>query len=81
MIWEHPNATGHDDGDTEPIPPEASGDLLILVYMYQKATKSALWAGPASTTRLFSKNTRTILVLKATDYTYLPSRALLMAPE
>lgn len=30
----HPTATGHDDGDTEPILPEASGDLLILAYMY-----------------------------------------------
>ena len=30
----YPNATGHDDGDTEPMPVEASGDLLILAYMY-----------------------------------------------
>ena len=28
------NATGHDDGDMEPMLPEASGDLLILAYMY-----------------------------------------------
>jgi hypothetical protein len=27
------NATGHDNGDMEPMLPEASGDLLILAYM------------------------------------------------
>lgn len=28
------NATSHDDSDMEPMLPEASGDLLILAYMY-----------------------------------------------
>lgn len=30
----YPNATGHDDSDTEPMLPGASGGLLILAYMY-----------------------------------------------
>lgn len=29
--------------------PEASSDLLILAYIYQKATRNALWAGLAGT--------------------------------
>ena len=68
----YPNATGHDDGDTEPMLVEASGDLLILAYMYPKATGALCGRGQLASTRLFSKNMRTTLVLKATDHTYLP---------
>jgi len=64
----YPNATGHDDGDTEPMPVEASGDLLILAYMYQKATGSALWAGPAGT--------YTPLLQKYADYLSVESNGL-----
>ncbi|KAI6835857.1 DUF1793-domain-containing protein [Hortaea werneckii] len=34
----YPNATGHDDGIAEPMPVEECGNLLILIYMYEKAT-------------------------------------------
>jgi len=64
----YPSATGHDDGDTEPMLPEASGDLFILAYMYQEATRNALWAGLAGT--------YTPLLQKYVDYLSVESNGL-----
>ncbi|KAI9838479.1 MAG: hypothetical protein M1837_002471 [Sclerophora amabilis] len=40
----YPNATGHDDGNAEPMPIEESGNLLILAYTYQKLSGNTDWA-------------------------------------
>lgn len=38
-LGEHyPNATGHDDGNAEVMPVEESGNLLALMYMYERAS-------------------------------------------
>lgn len=34
----YPNATGHDDGKAEEMPVEESGNLLALMYMYERAS-------------------------------------------
>ena len=31
----YPNATGHNDGEAEPMPLEECGNIILLVYMYQ----------------------------------------------
>ncbi|KAA8566060.1 hypothetical protein EYC84_008664 [Monilinia fructicola] len=40
----YPNATGHDDGIAEVMPIEETGNLLILVLAYQKASGNTAWA-------------------------------------
>ncbi|TKA75508.1 hypothetical protein B0A49_05421 [Cryomyces minteri] len=40
----YPNATGHSDGLAEPMPIEESGNLLILAYMYVRASGNTAWA-------------------------------------
>lgn len=39
----YPSATGHNDGDAEQMPLEECGDVLILAYMYLRATGDSNW--------------------------------------
>ena len=40
----YPNATGHDDGNDEHMPIEETGNVLILINAYEKATGDTSWA-------------------------------------
>lgn len=48
---DYPNATGHDNGEAEPMPIEETGNLLILAYAYSVASGNTSWA--AQYTSLF----------------------------
>ena len=67
------NATGHDDGDMEPCYQRLAAIFLYLLTCTKKLLGALYGRGQLAPTRLFSKNMRTTLVLKARDYTYLPS--------
>jgi len=40
----YPHADGHDDGNDEQQPLEETGNLLIMAYIYQKASGNKAWA-------------------------------------